>query len=193
MANITKDEEVKAAILEAAKRVFQKWGFSKTTMEDIAHEAGKGKSTLYYYFKSKDDIFREFTINELDVIIGKAKDSTAGVSSAKEKLKTYVSTILIEMKNTISLFPLIKGEIKGNAELTEQLLNLLHEKEEAIVLEILKQGLASGEFHFLNKKNLVKAANVLVGMSRGLALYLFVDNEDSEKMDLATRFISNGI
>jgi AcrR family transcriptional regulator len=43
MANM-KDGDVKNSILEAAKRVFQKWGLNKTTMEDIAHEAGKGKS-----------------------------------------------------------------------------------------------------------------------------------------------------
>jgi len=53
MMDAKKDELIKAAIIEAARRVFQKWGLKKSTMEDIAEEAGKGKSTLYYYFKSK--------------------------------------------------------------------------------------------------------------------------------------------
>ncbi|PKN72465.1 MAG: TetR/AcrR family transcriptional regulator, partial [Deltaproteobacteria bacterium HGW-Deltaproteobacteria-10] len=60
---MNKDEEVKQAIKAAAKRVFAKWGLNKTTMEDIAGEAGKGKSTLYYYFKSKEEIFETVAID----------------------------------------------------------------------------------------------------------------------------------
>lgn len=48
----TKDELLKEKILTGADMLFQKYGLTKTTMEDIAREAGKGKSTLYYYFKS---------------------------------------------------------------------------------------------------------------------------------------------
>ena len=51
-----KDDIIRADILRAAEALFQKWGLKKTTMEDIAKEAGKGKSTLYYYFKSKAEI-----------------------------------------------------------------------------------------------------------------------------------------
>jgi len=83
---LSKDEEAKTAILEAAKRVFQKWGLNKTTMEDIAHEAGKGKSTLYYYFKSKDEIFEFLIKNELNSILTKAKTTINQISTSKEKL-----------------------------------------------------------------------------------------------------------
>ena len=57
-----KNNLVKAAILQAAERLFQKWGINKTTMEDIAHEARKGKSTLYYYFKSKEDVLEAVAV-----------------------------------------------------------------------------------------------------------------------------------
>ena len=53
---LNKDEIIKAKILEGADKLFQKYGLGKTTMEDIAKDAGKGKSTLYYYFKSKEEI-----------------------------------------------------------------------------------------------------------------------------------------
>ena len=44
-------------------------------MEDIAHEAGKGKSTLYYYYKSKDEIFEAMITDEFSNIIIKANIS----------------------------------------------------------------------------------------------------------------------
>ena len=149
--NLSKDEEVKAAILEAAKNVFQKWGLKKTTMEDIANEAGKGKSTLYYYYKSKDDLFGELTMSEFTIMISKAKLAIQQEKTAKGKLKKYISTMLIELKQTVSLFPLLKGEIKGNKELIESLLKQVEETEEKIIIELLKQGLISGEFNFLIK------------------------------------------
>ena len=40
MPEFKKDDIVRAEILKAAERVFQKWGINKTTMEDIAREAG---------------------------------------------------------------------------------------------------------------------------------------------------------
>lgn len=192
MAALNKDDEVKSAILEAARRVFQKWGLNKTTMEDIAHEAGKGKSTLYYYYKSKDEIFHALAIDEFNTIIGKAKSSIDRIQSAKEKLRKYIATMLIETKRTVSIYPLVKGEIKGNKEFIDSLQKQLDDKEEAIIIDILNAGLVSGEFTSLKNVDMNKAANVLLGIIRGLMLYLFLDNEDSEKIDIVTTLLSEG-
>lgn len=193
MNYLSKDEQVKNSIVEAAMRVFQKWGLNKTTMEDIAHEAGKGKSTLYYYFKSKDEIFESLIMEELDKIIIKATASVDMLMSSKEKLKKYIATMLTEIKKTVSIYPLIRGEIKGNKEFIAKLRKKLDDKEELIIKEILKKGLKSGEFNFLNENELDKAANVIVGVIRGLEFYLFFDNEDDEKIDIITRMVAEGI
>ncbi len=52
-------EERRHAIMEAAKGRFQRFGFSKTTMEEIAADAGISKGTIYLYFQNKEDIFYE--------------------------------------------------------------------------------------------------------------------------------------
>ena len=44
-------------ILDAALQVFKKKGIEGSTMDEIALEADFGKATLYYYFKSKEDVF----------------------------------------------------------------------------------------------------------------------------------------
>jgi AcrR family transcriptional regulator len=53
-----KKEYTHEHILEVAKRVFLRKGYSKTSMRDIAKGAGIGVSNIYNYFKSKDDLFR---------------------------------------------------------------------------------------------------------------------------------------
>jgi AcrR family transcriptional regulator len=188
-----KDEIVKLTILNAAKRVFQKWGLNKTTMEDIAHEAGKGKSTLYYYYKSKDEIFHALIKDELDSIIIKATTSIIGVTSAKDKLKKYVVTMLNEIKDTVSIYPLAKGEIKGDKEFLDKIRKQINDKEESIIMEILKQGVESGEFAILKKTELKKAAEIIAGIVRVMSIYLFFDNDDSEKIDISVKLLTNGV
>ena len=46
----------KAQILSGALKVFKIHGIDKTTMDEVAHESGFGKATLYYYYASKDEV-----------------------------------------------------------------------------------------------------------------------------------------
>jgi AcrR family transcriptional regulator len=45
-------------IADAALRRFARYGFKRSSMDDIASEAGLAKATLYLHFKGKDDVFR---------------------------------------------------------------------------------------------------------------------------------------
>ena len=56
--NTILQDEVRDKIIKIAALIFSKYGFSKTTVDEIAKAARKGKSTIYYYFKSKEDIFQ---------------------------------------------------------------------------------------------------------------------------------------
>ncbi len=47
----------KERILAGALEVFKSKGLEGATMDEIAHQSGFGKATLYYYFKSKEDVF----------------------------------------------------------------------------------------------------------------------------------------
>lgn len=51
-------EQRKESILDAAIYIFNRYGFKKTTLEDIAGAAGISKQGLYLYFQGKEDIFR---------------------------------------------------------------------------------------------------------------------------------------
>ena len=48
-----KQKAIKYKIVGIASTVFSRFGFKKATMDDIARAAGMGKSSIYYYFKSK--------------------------------------------------------------------------------------------------------------------------------------------
>ena len=55
----TKGEQTRAAIAEAALRMFREQGYEATTMRAIAKEAGVATGNAYYYFDSKEELIQE--------------------------------------------------------------------------------------------------------------------------------------
>jgi len=83
-------KEKENAIIDAARKRFAHYGFSKVTMEEIAGDVEMGKASLYYYFPTKDDLFRAVIFQEqnelkksIELILEKPK-------YASEKLREYV-------------------------------------------------------------------------------------------------------
>jgi len=193
MPKLSKDDIVRAEILKAAERVFQKWGSNKTTMEDIAHEAGKGKSTLYYYYQSKEEIFDAVVINEFEKILEKAKELAEETKTAKERLIKYIVESINEMKSRISAYTIIREEIKRNQNFIKKLRDIFQVREERYIEEILKLGLENKEFTFIRKSEVTIAAKTITGMMHALELYLLLENDDTAQIDIAARFIANGL
>jgi AcrR family transcriptional regulator len=189
--NPKKDELIKAAIIEAARRVFQKWGLKKSTMEDIAEEAGKGKSTLYYYFKSKEEIFDIVLRGETDRILANAKAAVEHEPETKEKLKKYIISTLTEMRKNANVYSIVRGEIKGNKLLIEKLKKELIVREESFVRGLFRDGIRTNELKFINPDEIDIAAKAFVGILAALDLYLFVETEDFGQIDITAKLISN--
>jgi AcrR family transcriptional regulator len=191
MMDTKKDVLIKAEIIEAARRVFQKWGLKKSTMEDIAEEAGKGKSTLYYYFKSKEEIFDIVLRGETDRILANAKAAVEHEPETKEKLKKYIISTLTEMRKNANVYSIVRGEIKGNKLLIEKLKKELIVREESFVRGLFRDGIRTKELKFINADEIDIAAKAFVGILAALDLYLFVETEDFGQIDITAKLISN--
>lgn len=61
-----KKAETRKAIVNSAVQLFSEKGFDKTSIEDIAKNAGIGKATVYTYFATKNDIFITYCDDELE-------------------------------------------------------------------------------------------------------------------------------
>ena len=64
----SKEEQLREEVVNTAQKLFKQYGLQKTTMEDIAKSMGRGKSTLYYYYKSKEEIFEAVIMQEIDEV-----------------------------------------------------------------------------------------------------------------------------
>lgn len=82
-------------IKNAAIRVYASKGFLGTQMEDIAKEAGLAKGLLYYYFKSKNELFQNVFLELLDKAKNYTKMLTVEVKSFEQSLETFLSFMIL--------------------------------------------------------------------------------------------------
>ncbi|MBC7228798.1 MAG: TetR/AcrR family transcriptional regulator [Actinobacteria bacterium] len=83
--NPVKDER-EQAFKQAALRLFSTRGYHKTTMQEIALEAGFGKGTLYWYWRSKEELYFALVQESHDHFVGLVRQAADMEGTAMEKL-----------------------------------------------------------------------------------------------------------
>ena len=66
---MSQEENIKGKeflIIEAARKRFAHYGFTKVTMDEIASDVEMGKASLYYYFPTKEELFNSFLVQEMN-------------------------------------------------------------------------------------------------------------------------------
>ncbi|AKD04221.1 TetR/AcrR family transcriptional regulator [Pontibacter korlensis] len=172
-----KDESIKAEILEQAQKLFRHYGLAKTTMEDIAKAAGKGKSTLYYYYKSKDEIFDEVVTKEMNEVFRILQEEVGKVQTAEEKLFTFSLTKFKILKERANLFKVIRGDIEANMQRLLELNRRFEAREISLVRGVLRYGLESGEFAQYAAEDIDTLAFAMVCSFRGIEVGLLVEDK----------------
>jgi TetR/AcrR family transcriptional repressor of mexJK operon len=138
--------EKEKAILNAARKRFAHYGFSKVTMDEIAGDIEMGKASLYYYFPAKEDLFKAVIIEEQNEFIKEIERMLKSPISAGEKIHEYVSLRLKYFQSFINLgtagvhsFHEIKSTFK-------QLFIDFEEKELTLLMQIAHEGISNNEF-----------------------------------------------
>src|SRR5260370_25072675 len=73
-------------ILDAAAELIQRWGYNKTTIDDIAKRAGVAKGTMYLHWKTREDLFSALLVREE---LALAEDIKQRISNDSESLTLY--------------------------------------------------------------------------------------------------------
>ncbi len=77
-------------IFKSAMRLFVEKGFEKTTIRDIAREAGINSSSIYYYFKDKEAVLYEILIDIMDESLEKLREIEKSEMSLKDKIHAII-------------------------------------------------------------------------------------------------------
>ena len=173
----------KHKIVGIASHVFSKYGFKKATMEDIAKASGMGKSSIYYYFKSKEEIFEAVVKKEAHQIYLELDKRVINTNdNPKEKLRNYVLIRMRNLQKMVNFYEALKNDYLANFAFTERVREKYDIEEQQSVARILQEGLEQGLFK-LNETKIT--AITLVTALKGLESALLLQNEiDSKDLEL---------
>lgn len=177
-------------ILNAAQRCFARYGFHKTTMDDIAAVIGMKKASLYYYYKNKEAIFSDVIEREANEFFKIASEKIANEKTATQKLLCYVKTRIdvsrrVSSMNDLSLQVLLEIE-----PMIEKYNRSVQQQAVEFVAAIISEGVHNGEFRDCDAE---RVAGALIVMIESLRLREMQNTESFSAADIDHAKLENEV
>jgi len=167
-------DEVRARIVQVARKIFTRYGFKKATMEEIASATRKGKSSIYYYFSSKEDIFRAVVEKEAQEL-KEDLDRTLHIDASPiDKLKAYILFRLHHVRTVENFYAALNEEYLSHMDFILEIRRQFDQEELEVVRTILEEGMIDGTFQ-INSSEI--GAIAISTMMKGLELPLLLSDE----------------
>jgi len=189
-------ENRKNAILKAARKLFFEKGFRQVTVENIARKAEFSKGSIYLYFNSKEEIYSQILLNDIDKFHDRVADILQGPSSASEALIRVAEIYVDFFLNDRELFRILMNFMLHNNDmnLPEDINNHIIKttnKTISIIEQVFKYGIEKGEFP--PDINLRMNRNAIWGLLNGIiSLHLFTGKE-SGRTEVIHSTIKSGL
>ena len=137
-------------LLEVARELFAHKGLEATTMNDIALASGRGRRTLYTYFRNKEEIYFAVIEEELERLSEKMDDVVARTAEPAEKIFTLIYAHLSIIRDTVARNGTLRAEFFRNIWMVEKVRKAFDEEEHRILLSVLQEGVDKGMFRIEN-------------------------------------------
>ncbi len=186
-------DEVKEAIVNVARHIFSKFGFRKTTMDEIAVASRKGKSSIYYYFASKEEIFQAVVEKEALILKQELINAINEADSPAQKLKAHVLVRMRSMEKLANFYSAIKDDYLSHLDFVEKIRKKYDQEEIQMMENILKEGVQNNIFEI---NDTALAAIAIVTALKGMEIPLFwgVEEKDIERrLDHLINILFNGV
>src|ERR1700761_3785854 len=88
----SQDDIIQEEILQTALRLYRKYGPTKVTMDNVAKATGRSRSSLYYYFKNRDEIFQGVLDQMAEDVATEIRVAVAAAGKLNDKIYAFCST-----------------------------------------------------------------------------------------------------
>lgn len=133
-------------LVDVARQLFARKGLEETTMNDIAQTSGKGRRTLYTYFKNKNEIYAAVVESELDSLYKVLRDVAEKNLPADEKLIMLIYTRLDAVKALVFRNGTLRATFFRDIWRVEKVRKNFDLREIEIIKGILEDGVQEGIF-----------------------------------------------
>ena len=169
-------DNTRESILSVANKLFSRFGFHKTSMDEIAKIARKAKGSLYYHFASKEDLFREVVSieminlkNQLSFIVNNSDLNPC------EKVKKYLVKRMEILNSAANYHETLKADFFEHFHFIDDLRTELDAWEKENLKKLILQGVEMGEFAIIGDIDVL--LDVFIMVIKGLEIPFFLQNK----------------
>ncbi|PLT28224.1 TetR/AcrR family transcriptional regulator [Peribacillus deserti] len=138
---------MKDKITAAAISLFDKKGFSETSIQDIVESLSVTKGTFYYYFSSKEELLKDIHLGYIDELVAR-QESIIHLENqnSKDKLFQIVYMLIHDIKDHGASAKVFSREIRHLSEENYQIITQKRDQFRFNIEYLLKEGMNKGEF-----------------------------------------------
>lgn len=170
-------EEFRGKIITTAAGIFSLRGFRKTSMDEIAKAINVGKSSLYYYFQSKEEIFEAVVLHEANLLRNDLTRTIKSFDSPTDKMKNYVFVRMKSFEKLSNYYNAIFDKNLDHFEFIETVRAKYDREELAMLRLILYDGARKGVFNVDNSEYNAMAIQTTL---KGLEVPLFWKKKEED-------------
>ncbi len=157
--------KTKDKIIDVARQLFAKQGVDDTTMNDIAQASGKGRRTLYTYFKNKEEVFYAVVEQEMERMSERLRQVLDKNMDPEDKLVHLVYAHLSLIKDAVIRNGSLRAAFFRNIWLVEKVRKSFDQAEVEIIQQVIMQGIRQGK---LDVANIRMSVNIIHYCIKGL-------------------------
>ncbi len=146
-------------LVDVARQLFAKNGFENTTMNDIAVTSGKGRRTLYTYFKNKEEIYLAVIETELARLYERLEAVARKNISPEEKMVQLIFAHLEVVKEAVYRNGNLRAEFFRDVWKVEQVRKTFDKNEISLFRRIMNEGVDKGIFDIRNVRLMAEIAH----------------------------------
>lgn len=135
---LSSESKTRQLLIETARTLFAQKGKKNVTMNDIALASGKGRRTLYLYFKSKDDVYRAVIAAEVDVLYRCLLAVFNKEMPPQKKLSEFITTHLEAVKAAVIRNGSLRSDFFRDIYEVERVRRKMDMKEIEMIRDILE-------------------------------------------------------
>jgi len=186
-------EEYRRRIILTASRIFSHYGFRKTTMDEISRALKKGKSSLYYYFGSKEEIFEAVVLYEANQLRKQLTHAIKEVESPPEKLRNYIYVRMKTFAKLSNYYNAVFDKNLDHYEFIEKIRSRYDREELAILRLLVYVGNSRGVFKVEDSEYTAMAIQTML---KGMEVPLFWRKREidiNDRIEAILNLIFNGL
>lgn len=171
------EKDVKRQIIESATKYFSKYGFHKTTMDEIAKNIHKAKGVLYYYFRNKEELFNEVLRQELDKLKAVLLNIVQSKNNSLTILTDYMLTRFKLLNMAVNYHETLKADFFEKYHFVKNVRDDFERFEQIQLTAIIEKGNEEG---YLNVKDIGPTVDVAMMIIRSIEIPLFLQDKYKE-------------